>query len=410
MKAEILCIGTELLMGQIVNTNAAYISKRLPDVGIGVYYQTVVGDNHLRVEECLKLALERCDIVIITGGLGPTKDDLTKEAVANHFKKKLVMDENSLKHIEEFFISIGREMTENNKRQALFPEGSIILDNPNGTAPGCLINENGKMVFMLPGPPKEMIPMFENSVMKKLDEKLDWKLESRFLKVFGIGESSMETLLMDLIENQLNPTVAPYAKEGEVTLRVTAKCQKNSNADVLLLPLIQEIENRLGNYLYSKNGESLEAVAMKLLLERNKTVSFAESCTGGLISGTLTALSGSSKVLKSSYVTYSNSSKISDLGVKGETLDNFGAVSGETVIEMAIGAREKSNSDIALAVSGIAGPDGGTDEKPVGLVYIAICGENGIVTKKLNIHGDRNRVRNLTVLNAFDMIRRYLIN
>jgi nicotinamide-nucleotide amidase len=299
-------------------------------------------------------------------------------------------------------------MTENNKRQAYFPEGAEILENPNGTAPGCLVEKMGKKIFLLPGPPREMIPMFENSVIKILDKMNDWKLESRFLRVFGIGESSMETLLMDLIDSQTNPTVAPYAKEGEVTLRVTAKSNKDSDANELLMPFIEVIQKRIGSFIYSINGESIEEVVLKLLLEKSMTVSFAESCTGGLISGALTSVSGASKVLKSSYVTYSNISKISDLGVKPETIDEFGAVSSQTVIEMALGARKKSNSDIALSVSGIAGPEGGSENKPVGLVFLSICGEKGVETKKVFIHGDRNRVRNLTVLHAFDMIRRYV--
>lgn len=409
MKAEILAVGTELLMGQIANTNAQYISNRLPDVGVGVYYHSVIGDNPDRLKKSLALALERADIVITTGGLGPTKDDLTKEVIAQAMNRKLVLHQESLDKIEEFFKRFSRKMTDNNIKQAYLPENSIIIRNSNGTAPGCIIEEGTKIIMMLPGPPSEMKPMFEETIIPYLREKADFRLKSTFLRIFGIGESAMEDKIIDLIDGQINPTIAPYAKEGEVTLRVTARYTENEDPDVLLKPVIEEIENRLGDAIYSYNNTDIDFVAGQLLLEKNITIATAESCTGGLLASRLTEVAGISIVFNTGMITYSNASKVMNLGVKQETLDKFGAVSREVAIEMAIGARKAASADLGLSITGIAGPGGGTEEKPVGLVYVALAYEKGTYCKELNLWGNRNRIRNVTCLHAFDIIRRHVL-
>ncbi len=409
MKAEILAVGTELLMGQITNTNAQYISSKLPLVGVGVYYHTVVGDNAERLEKSLSLALERCDVVITTGGLGPTQDDLTKETVSRLMGKKLVLHQESLTKIKCFFENLHRSMTINNEKQAYFPEGCIIMKNNNGTAPGCIIENGEKVVIMLPGPPSEMKPMFDEQVMPYFMEKCDFKLESKFLRIFGIGESALEDMLLDLIDGQTNPTLATYAKDGEVTLRLTARVNPGENADEIISPMLSEIKKRTGDALYSLEDEPLDLVAAKLLLEKNITIATAESCTGGLVSEILTNIPGISKVFMGGSVTYSNQSKSDLLGVKEETLSQYGAVSKQTAAEMAEGIREKLATDIAVSVTGIAGPDGGTPEKPVGLVFVALASKDGTVIKQLNLWGSRNRIRNVTALHVFDMIRRHVL-
>ena len=306
MRAEILAVGTELLMGQIVNTNAQYISSKLPEAGVGVYYHSVAGDNPDRLEECLKLALERCDIVITTGGLGPTQDDLTKETISRICGKKLVIHEESLNKIRDYFNRLGRQMTPNNAKQAYMPEGCIVLKNNNGTAPGCIIEMGEKVVVMLPGPPIEMKPMFLDYVMPYFRNKGAYSIESVILRVFGIGESAMETKIMDLIDGQTNPTIATYAKEGEVTIRVTASVPKGESAEHLLVPVVNEIKRKTGDNLYSDKDENLDAMVAGLLMENNITIATAESCTGGLISEMLTDISGISRVFMCGAVTYSN--------------------------------------------------------------------------------------------------------
>ncbi|MCR4434429.1 MAG: competence/damage-inducible protein A [Clostridiales bacterium] len=410
MNAEILAVGTELLMGQIANTNAQYISKRLPEVGVNVYYHSVVGDNPNRLKECLNLALQRSDAVIMTGGLGPTQDDLTKETVAEIFNRKLVLHQESLEKIKGFFARLHREMTPNNVKQAYLPEHCKVIENSNGTAPGCIIEEGKKVVIMLPGPPSEMIPMFENTVMPYFLQKSSYRIESRYLRVFGIGESALEDMLLDLIEKQSNPTIAPYAKDGEVTLRITAKCEKNADAHSLLMPVVEEISRRIGNALYSIEDKNLEEVVGNMLIENNVSLSIAESCTGGLISGKITGIPGISRVFKSGVVSYSNEAKVNILGVRQETLDRYGAVSKETAVEMARGIRELAKSDLGLSVTGIAGPGGGTVKKPVGLVYVALAWEDGVKYKELKLWGNRERIRNVTSLHAFDMIRLHMIS
>ena len=408
MKAEILAVGTELLMGQIVNTNAQYLSSKLPDVGISVYYHSVVGDNPERLRESLELALKRCDVVITTGGLGPTQDDLTKETISEVCGRRLVLHQKSLDAIKAFFKKIGREMTHNNEKQAYMPENCTILKNNNGTAPGCIIEQGGKVIVMLPGPPSEMKPMFDDSVFPYFRERSSYTIESKFLRVFGIGESAMETKILDLIEGQTNPTIATYAKEGEVTIRVSARVEQGKDAEKLLGPVIEEIRKRTGDSLYSEEDRTLDQVAAELLSGHKLTLATAESCTGGLISQMLTNIPGISSVFMGGAVTYSNDAKEEYLGVRRDTLLQYGAVSRQTAAEMAAGVRSRLKTDIGVAVTGIAGPDGGTPDKPVGLVYIGLSSEKGTVTKELRLLGNRKRIRTITALHVFDMIRRHV--
>lgn len=409
-RTEILAVGTELLMGQIVNTNARYISSRLPGLGISVLYHTVVGDNPERLAECIKLALDRTDLVIMTGGLGPTRDDLTKETAAKAMNKKLVLDEKSYRKIQNFFNKLGRPMAENNKKQAMLPEDSIILENNKGTAPGCIMENNGKAIAMLPGPPSEMVPMFENQLVPYLKKFTGYNLVSKYLRIFGIGESSMEEKILDLVDSQTNPTIAPYAKEGEVVLRITARYEGEEQD--IITPVVNKIKERIGDYVYYVGDEesSMDEIVAGLLIEKDITISIAESCTGGLIASRLSAFSGISRVFDRSIVVYSNTSKIQELGVKQSTLEMYGAVSKQTCEEMSAGIKEISGTRLAVSVTGIAGPSGGTPEKPVGLVYVSLASDEGIVTRELRLGGDRDRIRNVSVLNALDMIRIYCRN
>jgi nicotinamide-nucleotide amidase len=410
MNAEILSVGTELLMGQIANTNAQYISRRLSEIGINVYYHSVVGDNRVRLRESLAVSLDRSDAVILTGGLGPTQDDLTKETVAEAMGRKLVLNKEVLQTMKKVFSRSNRIMAKNNIKQAYLPENSIIIKNRNGTAPGCIIEEGGKAVIMLPGPPAEMQPMFEDYVVPFFNSKTDYRLVSKYLRIFGIGESVVEETIIDIINTQSNPTIAPYAKEGEVTLRITAKYRKGEvNETDLITPLIEKIKLKLGDAVYSTENEELKEVAARLLMKNNITVALAESCTGGLLTNMLTEIPGISKVLNRAVVSYSNKSKVEDLRVKQSTLESYGAVSKETAIEMAEGVRKISGTDIGVAVTGIAGPDGGTEEKPVGLVYVALSSDRGVSFRELKLWGERRRIMNLSALNALDMIRRFVL-
>jgi len=406
MTAEIVAVGTELLMGQIINTNAQFIAQRLASAGVNCYFQTVVGDNPARLSDTLSLALSRADMVIVTGGLGPTGDDLTKETLTALFNKELRYDEESLSVLKDHFSKTGREMTPNNLKQAMFPIGSVILKNDNGTAPGCILEENGKVIALLPGPPREMQPMFEEQLLPYIAKKEGSMLYSRVVRIFGVGESALEYRLKELIDHQTNPTIAPYALTGEVTLRVTARCKSEEEGEALIVPVLESIEATIGDAVYSTHNESLHEVCGKLLTKKGLTLSVAESCTGGLIASTVVSMPGSSAFFLEGAVTYSNLAKQRRLGVKEETLDNYGAVSRETALEMAEGMRKSSCSDIALSVTGIAGPSGGSLEKPVGLVYIGIADDSGSDAFEFRFSGDRERIRQLSMLNALDILRR----
>jgi nicotinamide-nucleotide amidase len=409
MIAEILAVGTELLMGQIANTNAQYISKRLNELGIGVYYHSVVGDNPGRLKNSLNLALSRADVIITTGGLGPTQDDLTKETIAEALGRKLVFHEETYQGIKAFFEKINKIMADSNGKQAYLPEGSIIVPNPNGTAPGCIIEKDNKIVVMLPGPPKEMIPMFEQTVCLYFESRTGQTINSRMLKVFGIGESEMELRILDIIEAQSNPTIAPYVGTGEVIIRVTAHEKDKERAEQLMEPVIRQIRERLGSFVYSDNGETMEEVVVGLLKKEGITLSVAESCTGGLVASTLISVPGVSEVFDRGFITYSNEAKIKELGVSEETIARFGAVSRETAEEMVSCLVKKTGTRAGIAVTGIAGPDGGTREKPVGLVCLAVSLDGEIVSHEVRIAGDRDRVRHVACLNALNLLRKKIL-
>ena len=373
--AEILCIGTELLMGDIINTNAAYLAKELAGLGINLYHQSVVGDNPERLRQSLQLALKRADIVITTGGLGPTYDDLSKETIAACFGRTLVMDEDSLTRIQAHFLRLGREMTDNNKKQAMMPQGCVIFQNENGTAPGCAIEGSGelegKTAIMLPGPPREMKPMFEQQVKPYLLKDSDTRLVSHTMHFFGIGESMLEDRLRSLMEKSLNPTVAPYAKTGEVQLRVTARVKNGEDPNALLEPVMEQIRQMVGEFLYGVDVGDLQTAAVRLLTEKGLKVAVAESCTGGYLAKRITDVSGSSKVFECGICSYSNRIKHQLLGVSEWTLEEYGAISEQTAAEMASGVRNLAGADIGISVTGNAGPT--ADEgKEVGLVYIGV--------------------------------------
>jgi len=408
MNAEILAVGTELLMGQIANTDAQFLSQQLCELGINVYHHQVVGDNPARLREAVDLALSRSDLLITTGGLGPTMDDLTKQTIADHLGLPLELHQPSLDRMQQFFTQMGREMTPNNAQQAYFPQGAIILPNDHGTAPGCIIRQGEKTIVILPGPPHELQPMFLQSVRPQLQQ--DRRITSRFLNIAGMGESEVEYRLRDLIQAQTNPTIAPYAKPGKVTLRVTASTLPGEDPDALLDPVIEGICQRVGEEnIYTQQGEELEAVLVEMLRVRNMTIAVAESCTGGMLSSRIVDVPGASAVLLEGAVTYTNAAKTARLGVPEETLAAYGAVSEQTAQAMAEGMRRTSGADIALATTGIAGPDGGTPEKPVGLIYIALAHAGGCEVRRLQYRRSRAVNRDNTCTAALDLARRYLL-
>ncbi|ADK16950.1 MULTISPECIES: competence/damage-inducible protein A [Clostridium] len=411
MKAEILCVGTEILLGDIVNTNAQFISKGLADLGIEVYHQSVVGDNPQRLLDEFRKSFERTDIIITTGGLGPTQDDLTKETGAEYFNREMILDKNSLTQLESYFKKMGKSNLEgNNIKQAYFPEGASIFPNPHGTAPGCCMEQNGKILIILPGPPKEAKPMFENYVVPFLKKYSNGVIKSKTLRVCGIGESSMAESVSDLINNSVNPTVAPYAKENDTILRITARANTEEEAVELIKPIESKIREKLGINIYGENDDTMEEVIGKLLINKELTISSAESCTGGLIAARLVNYPGISAVFKEGAVTYTNEAKMKRLGVKKDTLDKFTAVSSETAKEMAEGIAKTANTDIGIATTGVAGPGGGTYENPVGLVYIGLYINGKTYVKKCQYSGSRDVVRQRATMTALDLIRRHIIN
>ncbi len=412
MKAEIISVGTELLLGDIVNTNSQYIAKELASIGIEVYHQSTVGDNVDRLYECFKESLERSDVVITTGGLGPTTDDLTKEVAAKYFGQELKLHEPSWEYIKSLIESRGKKVAPNNKKQAYFPESAIVLKNNNGTAPGAVLRQDNKAIIVLPGPPREMVAMFNESVMPYLKQFTEDKLISKTLRLYGIGESDLELEILDIINEQSNPTVALYAKEMEVTIRITAKVKDEEEAVRLIKPVEDKIRERVGQFVYTNDdiytGESknvLEEVAAKLLVEKDLKIAVAESCTGGMVSSVLIDYPGISSVFVEGCVTYSNEAKMKRLGVKEETLDKFGAVSEETAIEMAEGVAKGLNADIGISTTGIAGPGGGSEEKPVGLVYTAITIKGKTKVYKDIYSGDRQKIRTRVTRDILNNLR-----
>lgn len=410
MNAEVLCIGTEILLGDIINTNGAYLAQQLASLGIDIYHQSVVGDNPGRLADSLKLALSRADIVITTGGLGPTYDDVTKKSVAEYFGLGMEMHEPSVRKIEALFENRGIKMTPNNLLQAQVPAGSTVFFNDTGFAPGIAVEKNGKTVIMLPGPPGEMRPMFKNKVVPFLEKYTGSTIRSRTLFIFGMGESQVEDTLRDMMTSSSNPTIAPYAKQGEVQVRVSAKAANPDAAFELIDPVVEQICGILGDVVYGVDVSNLQTAAVRLLKEKNLTVAVAESCTGGQVSAALTDIAGASDVFGCGICAYSNDIKQKLLGVRGETLAQFGAVSEETAREMAAGVRALSGADIGVSITGIAGPDGGTEDKPVGLVHFAV--DTGafcdVMHKNLSRgHKDeRGFIRNMATLHALNLIRK----
>lgn len=409
MKGEIIAVGTELLLGNIVNTNAQYLSQKMADLGIDVFYHVAVGDNMQRLVDTVRTSLNRSDIIITCGGLGPTTDDITKEGVSEALGVKLLPDKASIEKIKEIFKAYERPMTDNNIKQGYIPEGAIVLENNNGTAPGILVEKDDKIAILLPGPPNELYPMFEEKVLPYLKAKVHSTIRSRMLRVVGIGESTAEDMLKEIISSQTNPTIAPYAKDGEVHLRITAKTDNPEEADRLIVQMEQKVRSILGENIYGYDEESLEEVVLRLLQERKMTLSLAESCTGGLIANRLTDIPGASASLMCGIISYSNESKTNILGVKEETIRNYGAVSSQTAEEMAIGAKRVGNTDIGISVTGIAGPDGGSVEKPVGLCYIGISIGDKVKVHRLRFNGNRKRLKWNFSNRALDYLRRELL-
>lgn len=411
--AEILCVGTELLLGEIVNTNASYLSLRLAELGISVYHQSVVGDNPKRLSEELSASLSRADLVILTGGLGPTADDLTKETAAELFGLSLVEDEKALNDIKAFFSRTGRTMTENNAKQALVPDGCHILYNDWGTAPGMAIEGKegseleGKTAILLPGPPREMKNMFEARVKPYLAARSGRVIVSKNLHLIGIGESAAESILRPLIDKCENPTLAPYAKDGEVRFRITALAESEAEGASMCDSLAEKVRaSEVGKYVYGTDVGSMENAVVMALAADGETVATAESCTGGLIAKRLTDLAGVSAVFLGGAVTYANEAKMKMIGVSRESLEAYGAVSEQVAAEMARGVREALGSDFGISTTGIAGPGGGTPEKPVGTVYIAVDSPYGCRVKRLSLSPmrDREYIRTVAATNALSLI------
>ena len=412
MKAEIISVGTELLIGQIVNTDTQIISDMVSPLGIDMFFHTSVGDNSERVRSVFRQALGRSDLIFTTGGLGPTMDDLTKETISAELGLPMVLDENELTHLESMFTRRGGIMPQNNRKQAVFPQGSIVIPNPNGTAPGVIVEQNEKIIVILPGPPRELRPMMEETVLPYLQEKMGDQqavIKSRVLRLCGLGESAAEEAIEDLIRSQSNPTIAPLAG-SEVTFRITAKAQTAEAANRLIAELEDQVRARIGKHVYGCDEDTLESVIGNLLLESGLTVSVAESCTGGLIAARITNIAGSSRYFDRGYVCYSNQAKVDLLGVPKNIIEKFGAVSEETAGFMANGARAASGTAVAISVTGVAGPDGGSKEKPVGYVCFGLATPDGLTTAVQQYSGQRASIRARAAQHALRMLWEYLIS
>lgn len=407
--AELIAVGTELLLGNIANTDAQMISQGLSQLGINVYYHAVVGDNPQRVRQAVDIARGRADILITTGGLGPTCDDLTKVAVAQAFGKELVYHEPSAQRIRERFAQRGTPVTENNFQQAMVPEGCTVLDNDWGTAPGVAFQADGTHVLMLPGPPRECAMMFRHRALPYLQKLSDGVIASRTVKTFGIGESAAEALLRDLMNALHNPTLAPYAKPTGTELRITAHAPTREEALRLIAPVEEQVKAILGDKVIGVDVDSLEEVCFALLKDRGLTVGTAESCTGGLLAKLLTDLPGSSAVFRGGVVSYTNGVKAGLLGVPQDLLDRYGAVSPQVAEAMARGAKASLGCDIALSTTGVAGPDADDRGNPIGLVYLGLAwGDQCRVTEFRAGPVERERVRRQAAQTALDLLRRHL--
>ena len=408
MIAEILCIGTELLMGQTLNTNAQFIARRLSALGVSQYHQSVVGDNEERLEAALRQALSRADVVITSGGLGPTLDDITKRVTAKVAGKELALRPEAEEMVRERFRQLGRGMTENNLAQAMFTPDSTVLLNDRGTAPGAIVPmAGGKAVIHLPGPPRELEPMFTEQVEPWLTARSGRVLVSRYIRIFGMGEAEVDHRLRDLMQGS-NPTLSPYCSLGEVMLRATASAETEAQARDLLLPLMVEVRLRLGEVVYAVEADddgSLAKCAVEALKARDYTCATCESLTGGLIAATLVEVPGASSVVRAGFVTYQTDTKTLLAGVPAEDIEQYDVVSAQVAKDMAQGARERIGADIAVSATGLAGPGGGTEEKPVGTVYLGVSSRKGTYAIPLRLAGDRARIRQLTVKHAINALR-----
>ena len=411
MVCELISVGTELLLGNIVNTHTQFLAEKCALLGLSMYHQVTVGDNRERLTQVIRTALDRSDIVILTGGLGPTEDDLTKEVCAEVMGFSLAEDPHTRQMIESYFKNnIYKEIPDNNWKQAIVPQGAIVLDNHNGTAPGLILEKDNKTAILLPGPPNELIPLFNEQVYPYLEKLRPEVIRSQMVKVCGIGESQVEDKLLDLIDSQTNPTIATYAKTGEVHLRITASAATTEEADSMIKPVVKEIKKRLGDAVYStKENESLEMAVVRLLKKNGLTVTTAESCTGGMLAARLVNVPGVSDVYREGYITYSNKAKRRLLDVNKSTLKKYGAVSEQTAREMAIGGVFANGADVCVATTGIAGPDGGTEEKPVGLVYISCYLKDKVTVERFQFKGNREKIREQTVVKALDLLRRSIL-
>lgn len=406
--AEILGVGTELLLGNTANTDAQDVSQILSEMGINVYFHTVVGDNPERLKQALEIAKNRADIIITTGGLGPTYDDLTKQTLAEAFGKKLIFNEDVAQNLRELFKSrlSSHQMTDNNYRQAEFPEGCIIFDNSVGTAPGCAFEAEGKHVLMLPGPPRECRTMLKACVVPYLENLSESGIFSHTIHIFGLGESFVEAKLVDIMESLHNPTLAPYAKEGEVMLRLTARAGTAEEADELMEPVLREVKEKLGDVIYGIDTNSLENTVVESLNRHGLTLAVAESCTGGLLSKRLTDIPGASKVYPGGIVAYGAPAKTRLLGVDPAMIEEKGAVSREVALAMADGVRTKLGVDIGVGITGIAGPDSDESGLEPGTVFVALATKDFSTCKDLHIWNDRDRIRTSSSSTALDMVRR----
>ena len=411
MVVELVSVGTELLLGNIVNTNARYLSEKCAMLGLNVYYQTTVGDNEERLSEVIRTALNRSDIVVLNGGLGPTEDDLTKETCAKVMGLPLVKDAHTEERLKEYYRGRKKEeLPDSNWKQALIPEGAVVFDNENGTAPGLVVEKDGKTAILLPGPPGELYPMVEKQLCPYLQNKNSDVILSQMIKICGYGESKVEEMILDLIDKQTNPTLATYAKLKEVHLRVTARAASEEEAKKLLKPVVKEIKKRFGDAVYTTDeNEALQDAVVKLLKKHELTVTTAESCTGGLLAGTLVSVPGVSDVFKEGFVTYSNKAKRRHLDVSKSTLRKYGAVSAQTAKEMAKGGVFATDADVCVAITGLAGPDGATPEKPVGLVYIACYMNDKVQVEEFHFKGNRQKIREQSVVQALDLLRRSIL-
>ncbi len=409
MVAEIISVGTELLLGDIVNTNVTFLAKKCAEIGIDCNYQTVVGDNEGRIAMAVYTAMERADILIFCGGLGPTKDDMTKESVARALSMPLVWDEEAKQSIARYFYVRDTLPTKNNWKQALMIDGGEPLFNENGTAPGVYFKKDGKLFILLPGVPEELYPMFDNYVMPRLRKLTSEVIRSVTVKTIGVAESVMETIIGDLMEAS-NPTVTSYAKVGEVHLRITAKAKNEFDAYEMMSPVIATLKERFGINIYSCDANmTLEQAVVDLLRSKKMTLATVESCTGGMLSGRIVNVPGVSDVFPGGFVTYANKTKTGVMKVLKDTLDQHGAVSAQTAEEMVRNCVKRLRANAGIAVTGIAGPDGGTEEKPIGLVYIATQVEDKVTVKEYHFTGNRNKIRESVVTQALIQLREGLL-